>query len=165
MSCGVGHRCSSDLAWLWLWHRLAAIAMIRPLAWEFPYAAGAALKSKKQKKIFFEDLWCFVIIAPENQDKKLLLLQTPIPADTPIQQTTPPSQQTPPQSQQAVSPTQKSKSSGSDPGRLRFPRPKLECLTVAVDTAQLGWSHSGRGLAPPSPQVRSSWGRPLPGLQ
>ena len=35
---------------LWLWRRQAAVAMIRPLAWELPYAAGAALKSKKKKK-------------------------------------------------------------------------------------------------------------------
>ena len=33
-----------DPAWLWLWHRLAAVAPIRPLAWELPYAADAALK-------------------------------------------------------------------------------------------------------------------------
>ena len=26
--CGVGCRCSSDLAWLWLWHKLAAVALI-----------------------------------------------------------------------------------------------------------------------------------------
>ena len=31
---------------LWLWHRLAAIAPIPPLAWELPYAMDAALKSK-----------------------------------------------------------------------------------------------------------------------
>ena len=36
-----------DLVLLWLWHRLAAVAPIRPLAWESPYAVGAALKSKK----------------------------------------------------------------------------------------------------------------------
>ena len=35
-----------DLLWLWLWHRPAATAPIRPLAWELPYAAGVALKSK-----------------------------------------------------------------------------------------------------------------------
>ena len=29
---------------LWLWHRPAAIALIRPLAWEPPYAIGVALK-------------------------------------------------------------------------------------------------------------------------
>ena len=46
MSCGVGHRCSSDLLWLWLW--LATIvAPIQPLDWEFLYAAGVALKKKK----------------------------------------------------------------------------------------------------------------------
>ena len=39
-----------DLALLWLWSRLAATAPIRPLAWEPPYAAGVALKSKEQKK-------------------------------------------------------------------------------------------------------------------
>ena len=33
-----------DLALLWLWHRPAAVAPIRPLAWESPYAAGVALK-------------------------------------------------------------------------------------------------------------------------
>ena len=35
---------------LWLWHRLAAVALIRPLAWEPPYAVIAALKRKKKKK-------------------------------------------------------------------------------------------------------------------
>ena len=42
MSCGVGRRHGSDPALLWLWRRLAATAPIRPLAWEPPYAAGAA---------------------------------------------------------------------------------------------------------------------------
>ena len=35
---------------LWLWRRLAAAALIRPLAWEPPYAMGVALKGKKKKK-------------------------------------------------------------------------------------------------------------------
>ena len=39
-----------DLAWLWLWHRPAATAPIQPLAWEPPYAMGAALKKQQQKK-------------------------------------------------------------------------------------------------------------------
>ena len=41
-----------DPEWLWLWlrHRPAAIARIGPLAWELPYATGAALKKKKAKK-------------------------------------------------------------------------------------------------------------------
>ena len=50
MSCGVGHRHGSDPGLLWLWHRLAASALIRPLAWEPPYAVGVALKTKKKKK-------------------------------------------------------------------------------------------------------------------
>ena len=48
MSCGVGCRHSSDLARLWC--RPAATALIRPLAWKPPYAAGAALKRQKDKK-------------------------------------------------------------------------------------------------------------------
>ena len=32
---------------LWLWHRPAGIGPIRPLAWELPYTACAALKSNK----------------------------------------------------------------------------------------------------------------------
>ena len=51
VSCGVGRRRGSDLALLWLWRRPAAVALIRPLAWERPYAAGTALK-KSKKKIF-----------------------------------------------------------------------------------------------------------------
>ena len=46
MSCGVGHRHGSDLMLLWLWRRPAATTPIGPLAWELPYAAGAALKNK-----------------------------------------------------------------------------------------------------------------------
>ena len=49
MSCGVGHRLSSDLALLWLWPRPAAAAPIWPLAWEPPYAMGVALKKKNKK--------------------------------------------------------------------------------------------------------------------
>ena len=41
VSCGVVRR-GLDLAWLW--HRLAATALIRPLPREPPYALGAALK-------------------------------------------------------------------------------------------------------------------------
>ena len=51
MSCGVGHRRGSDPELLWLWCRLVATAPIQPLAWESPYATGAALeKAKRQKK-------------------------------------------------------------------------------------------------------------------
>ena len=51
MSCGVDHRCGLDPPWLWLWCRLVATAPIRPLACEPPYAAEAALKRKKKKKL------------------------------------------------------------------------------------------------------------------
>ena len=37
-----------DPALLWLWCRPAVVAPIRPLAWEPPYAMGAALKRKKK---------------------------------------------------------------------------------------------------------------------
>ena len=49
MSCGVGCRHSSDLALLWLWCRPPGVALIRPLAWEAPYAVDAALKKKRKK--------------------------------------------------------------------------------------------------------------------
>ena len=54
MSCGVGRRHGSDPALLWLWRRPVATAPIQPLAWEPPYAAGAAQEiattTKRQKK-------------------------------------------------------------------------------------------------------------------
>ena len=50
MSCGVGHRHGSDPTLLRLWHRPAAVVPIKPLAWEPPYAADVALKSKAKWK-------------------------------------------------------------------------------------------------------------------
>jgi len=61
VSCGVGCRRGSDPALLCLWRRPVATAPIRLLAWEPPYAAGAAQeiatttttkrqKTKKKKK-------------------------------------------------------------------------------------------------------------------
>ena len=47
MSCGADCRRGSDLVWLWLWRRLVAATPIQTLAWELPYAAGAALKNNK----------------------------------------------------------------------------------------------------------------------
>ena len=38
-----------DPALLWLWHGLAAVALIGPLAWESPYATSVALKRKKKR--------------------------------------------------------------------------------------------------------------------
>ena len=65
MSCGVGRRHGLHLALLWLWHRPAATALIRPLPWAPPYALGAALKRQKKKKrkknyppaFFFSSIW------------------------------------------------------------------------------------------------------------
>ena len=60
MSCGVGRRRGLDLVWLWLWCRLAATALIRPLAWEPPYSVGVALeKTKRQKKKESTKQLCF----------------------------------------------------------------------------------------------------------
>ena len=49
MSCGVGCRLGLAAPAL-LWRRLVATAPIRPLAWEPPYAAGAAQEKEKKKK-------------------------------------------------------------------------------------------------------------------
>ena len=49
MSCGVGLRRGSDPVLWWLWRRPAAAALIGPLAWEIPYAAGVVPKAKKNK--------------------------------------------------------------------------------------------------------------------
>ena len=43
-------RCGSDLALLWLWCTPAAIALIWPLAWEFPYAPHMPPPQKKERK-------------------------------------------------------------------------------------------------------------------
>ena len=51
MSCGVGCRSGSDPALLWLWRRLVAMAPIRPLAWEPPYAVEAAEEIAKKKNL------------------------------------------------------------------------------------------------------------------
>ena len=50
VSCGVGGRRGSDPVLLWLWHRPAATALIRPLAWEPPYVVGVALEKENRQK-------------------------------------------------------------------------------------------------------------------
>ena len=51
VNCGVGRRHGWDSTLLWLWRRLVATVLIRPLAWEPPYAAGEAQEmAKRQKK-------------------------------------------------------------------------------------------------------------------
>ena len=42
----MGHSLGWDPMLLWLWRRPPAVALIRLLAWEPPYAMGAALKRK-----------------------------------------------------------------------------------------------------------------------
>ena len=51
-----------NLALLWLWYRLAAVALIHLLAWEPPYTTGVALKSKRNKYIKIKNvsLWEFL---------------------------------------------------------------------------------------------------------
>ena len=51
ISCGLGRRCSSDLALLWLYLCCtpAATAPIQPLPSELPYATGAALKRQNEQ--------------------------------------------------------------------------------------------------------------------
>ena len=51
MNCGVDPRRSWDPELPWLWHRPGSTALIRPLAWEPPYATGSSpRKGKKTKK-------------------------------------------------------------------------------------------------------------------
>ena len=51
LSCGVGRRHGADPGLLWLWHRLASTALIKPLAWEPSICCrGGPRKDKKTKK-------------------------------------------------------------------------------------------------------------------
>ena len=50
MICGVGRRHGLDPELLLLRCRLEATGLIRPLAWEPPYAAGVALEKGKKTK-------------------------------------------------------------------------------------------------------------------
>ena len=73
MSCGAGCRRGSDSELLWLWCRLAAVALIRPLAWERPYATGVALKTKKANlKSQFPLLLGNVNLGQDNKGRKTL---------------------------------------------------------------------------------------------
>ena len=46
----MSHKCGLGAMLLWLWQRLVAVALIRPLVWEHPYAVGTGLKRRKKKK-------------------------------------------------------------------------------------------------------------------
>ena len=46
--CGVGCKCGWEPVLLWLWCRLAAVALIQHLAWELPHVTDVALKRRKK---------------------------------------------------------------------------------------------------------------------
>ena len=50
---------------LWLWRKLAATALIQPLAWELAHASGVALKKSKNQK-------CEKILLPDTSQAKHL---------------------------------------------------------------------------------------------
>ena len=54
MSCGIDRRLSLDPTLLWLWHRPAAVALIRSLAWELPHDVDVAFKKKKKNVLLKE---------------------------------------------------------------------------------------------------------------
>ena len=58
MSCVLGRKHGSNLTLLWLWHR----APILPVAWQFSYAMGAALKRKRKKKVNHKNSILFIFI-------------------------------------------------------------------------------------------------------
>ena len=77
MSCGVVCRHGLDPALLWLWCRLVATALIRPLAWEPPYGTGAAqeIAKKKTKKNYLYRTVLLDLCLPLA--KHLILSSTP----------------------------------------------------------------------------------------
>ena len=75
MSCGVGRRRSLDPVLLWLWCRLAATAPIQPLAWEPPYATGAALEKAKINKRWT----CLLLPSPPPSQFSYALLESRSP--------------------------------------------------------------------------------------
>ena len=63
MSCSVGHSCGSDLALLC---RPAAVAPIRPLAWETPYAVPPPQK-KMYRPITRNETESVILTLPTNK--------------------------------------------------------------------------------------------------
>ena len=54
MNCGTSHRCSLDLASLWLWRRPEATVSIQPQDWELPNASSVALTLSKTCYLFIQ---------------------------------------------------------------------------------------------------------------
>ena len=76
MSCSVGQRCGLDPELLLLWYSPGRCSSNSTLAWELPYAAGAALKSKNKK------LWLVKqinVIYNRNSKDLLSTRQNPYP--------------------------------------------------------------------------------------
>ena len=72
-SCSVGHTHGLDLALLWRQHGPAAAALIQPLAWEFPYAMGVAIK--KQINKFLKKLTQGIPIVAQQKRIRLVSLR------------------------------------------------------------------------------------------
>ena len=70
MSCGVGCRCGSDLALMWLWHRPGATASSQPLAWGPPYATGAALKKRQKKRTAQAESWSILKVRLQEKETR-----------------------------------------------------------------------------------------------
>ena len=64
VSSGVGLRHSLDPVLLWLWHRLAAMALIQPLAWEGAFLCCGCGPKKRKKKVL---KYNFLHIIKDNQ--------------------------------------------------------------------------------------------------
>ena len=76
VSCGVDHRCGSDLTLLWLWHRLAGTAPIHSLAWELPYATGAALGKKKKNYAHYSNKMTRICMSCSEQKRLVDLFKS-----------------------------------------------------------------------------------------
>ena len=57
---------------LWTWCRPAAAALIGPLAWELPYAAGVVLKRKKERRKNNSKFWLNLLIDWAELDVSLV---------------------------------------------------------------------------------------------
>ena len=69
----LGHRHGSDPALLWLWHRLAATALIQPLAWEPPNAVGTALEKTKNKQTNKKSIVCVYMTQIKSTSNNYLI--------------------------------------------------------------------------------------------